>query len=62
VKRTSRRADLGAHDGLLTQHEKWSGEGYPNRLRGEEIPLVGRIAASADVFDALTSERPYKSA
>lgn len=46
----------------LTHHEKWNGEGYPNRLRGEEIPLVGRITAIADVFDALSSDRPYKKA
>lgn len=46
----------------LTHHEKWNGTGYPNRLKGEEIPLIGRIAAIADVFDALTSNRPYKKA
>jgi putative two-component system response regulator len=43
-----------------THHEKWDGRGYPRRLAGEDIPLVGRIAAIADVFDALTSRRPYK--
>ncbi|MFA0728332.1 HD-GYP domain-containing protein, partial [Vibrio sp. 10N.222.48.A4] len=43
-------------------HEKWDGSGYPNQIAGEEIPLVGRIAAVADVFDALTAERPYKKA
>ncbi|MFC1589013.1 HD domain-containing phosphohydrolase [Pseudomonadota bacterium] len=46
----------------LTHHEKWNGSGYPNGLKGEDIPLVGRITALADVFDALTSERPYKKA
>ncbi|MEY8215250.1 MAG: response regulator [Colwellia sp.] len=46
----------------LTHHEKWNGTGYPNGLKAEEIPLVGRIAALADVFDALTSIRPYKKA
>lgn len=46
----------------LTHHEKWDGSGYPNGLAGEAIPLAGRIAALADVFDALTSERPYKKA
>jgi len=46
----------------LTHHEKWDGSGYPNGLRGTAIPLVGRIAAIADVFDALTSKRPYKEA
>ncbi len=45
-----------------THHEKWDGSGYPKGLRGEQIPLVGRIVAIADVFDALTSERPYKAA
>lgn len=46
----------------LTHHEKYDGTGYPARLAGEAIPLVGRIVAVADVFDALTSERPYKAA
>jgi len=46
----------------MTHHEKWNGSGYPNHLSGEDIPLVGRICAVADVFDALTSERPYKEA
>jgi response regulator RpfG family c-di-GMP phosphodiesterase len=45
-----------------SHHERWDGSGYPRRLKGPEIPLVGRIAAVADVFDALTSERPYKRA
>ncbi|MDX1320884.1 MAG: response regulator [Oceanospirillum sp.] len=51
-----------ARDIALTHHEKWDGSGYPNGLKGEDIPLVGRICAIADVFDALTSERPYKKA
>jgi len=46
----------------LTHHEKWNGQGYPQGLSGEEIPLVGRIVAIADVFDALTCVRPYKTA
>ena len=46
----------------LTHHEKWNGSGYPNRLKGEDIPICGRICAIADVFDALTSIRPYKKA
>jgi len=45
-----------------THHEKWNGTGYPNGLAGEDIPLVGRIVAIADVFDSLTTERPYKQA
>lgn len=44
----------------LTHHEKWDGTGYPKGLRGVNIPLVGRIAGICDVFDALTSRRPYK--
>lgn len=44
----------------LSHHEKWDGSGYPYGLKGIDIPLVGRIAAVADVFDALTSSRPYK--
>jgi len=46
----------------LTHHEKWDGKGYPRGLKGKETPLVGRIVAIADVFDALTSKRPYKGA
>jgi len=62
---------IGNHDsGLLqlsraialTHHEKWNGKGYPNGLMGEEIPLAGRVTAIADIFDALTSVRPYKKA
>jgi len=45
----------------LTHHEKWDGSGYPKGLKGSKIPLVGRIAAIADVFDALTSRRPYRA-
>ena len=43
-------------------HEKYDGTGYPNGLKGENIPILGRITAIADVFDALTSTRPYKKA
>jgi len=46
----------------LTHHEKWDGSGYPGKLAGEAIPMEGRIAAIVDVFDALTSVRPYKKA
>jgi len=46
----------------LTHHEKWNGQGYPNNLKADEIPLTGRIVAIADVFDALTTARPYKAA
>ncbi len=44
----------------LSHHEKWDGSGYPRGLKGTEIPLAGRITAVCDVFDALTSRRPYK--
>ena len=43
-------------------HEKWDGSGYPDRLSGEEIPLLARIIQVADIYDALTSKRPYKAA
>lgn len=46
----------------LNHHEKWDGSGYPNGLVGEAIPIEARIVAIADVFDALTSVRPYKAA
>ncbi len=46
----------------LSHHEKWNGSGYPQGLAGEDIPIEGRITAVADVFDALSSKRPYKSA
>jgi putative two-component system response regulator len=46
----------------MTHHERWDGSGYPRGLRGDEIPLVGRICAVGDVFDALISARSYKHA
>ena len=57
----SRVLQAGA-DIALAHHEKFDGSGYPNGLKGEAIPLFSRIVAVADVFDALTSERPYKKA
>jgi response regulator RpfG family c-di-GMP phosphodiesterase len=51
-----------ARDIATSHHEKWDGSGYPNGLSGPDIPLVGRIVALADVFDALVSKRCYKDA
>jgi len=45
----------------VSHHEKWDGSGYPKGLKGEDIPLLGRITAISDVFDALVSRRPYKA-
>jgi len=62
---------LGQHDSILMQlaasialnhHEKWNGKGYPKGLGGESIPVEARITAISDVFDALTTQRPYKPA
>ncbi len=57
----SRLMQVGAQI-ALAHHEKYDGSGYPNGLKDEEISIYGRIVAVADVFDALTSERPYKKA
>ncbi len=51
-----------SHDIAYAHHEKWDGGGYPRALSGEQIPLCARIVALADVYDALTSDRPYKKA
>lgn len=48
--------------GVLYHHERWDGNGYPHQLRGEAIPLMARIMAVADAFDAMTSCRPYRNA
>jgi PAS domain S-box-containing protein len=53
---------LLAREIALCHHERWDGSGYPNGLRGADIPLAARIVAVADVYDALTHERPYKRA
>jgi diguanylate cyclase (GGDEF)-like protein len=46
---------------VRTSHERWDGEGYPDRLRGEEVPLGARIIAACDAYDAMVSERPYQT-
>jgi hypothetical protein len=68
-----RHSDIGANlllsvsgdlrlisEGVRAHHERWDGSGYPRQLRGEDIPVVGRIVAIADVFEALTCNRPYR--
>ncbi|MGH2692294.1 MAG: HD domain-containing phosphohydrolase [Actinomycetota bacterium] len=68
-----RHSDIGANllmsvsadlrqiaDGVRSHHERWDGSGYPRQMRGEEIPLAGRIVSIVDVFEALTCNRPYR--
>jgi ribonuclease P protein subunit RPR2 len=47
---------------ILCHHERWDGSGYPNKLRGDEIPLEARVFSVADAYDAMTSDRPYRAA
>ncbi len=49
-------------DAVRHEHERWDGSGYPDGLRGEEIPLMARIIAAADIYNALTTDRPYRKA
>ncbi|EEX93654.1 response regulator [Vibrio orientalis CIP 102891 = ATCC 33934] len=60
LDRSTRRLIVKAKEIAAFHHEKWDGSGYPNALAGEGIPISGRIAALADVFDALGSKRSYK--
>jgi putative nucleotidyltransferase with HDIG domain len=48
--------------GIRSHHENWAGDGYPDGLVGEQIPVVARVLAAADVFDAMTTQRPYQNA
>ena len=55
--------DIEAHEVIVeVVDERWDGDGYPRGLRGEQIPLIGRLLAVIDSFDAMTSQRPYQRA
>ena len=64
IEESTTRSDFLAYAAALagSHHEKWNGEGYPHGLSGTDIPLQGRLMALVDVYDALTSDRPYKKA
>jgi len=47
---------------ILHHHERWNGKGYPDRLRGKEIPILSRIISIVDAYDAMLSNRPYRKA
>jgi HD-GYP domain-containing protein (c-di-GMP phosphodiesterase class II) len=52
----------GVRSCVRSHHERWDGSGYPDKLKGEDIPMLARIVACADTFDACTSTRPYQKA
>jgi HD-GYP domain-containing protein (c-di-GMP phosphodiesterase class II) len=52
----------GVQPGVLWHHERWDGKGYPDRIAGENIPLIARVLALADTFDAMSSNRAYRPA
>ncbi len=62
LSKSKRQLIILAKEIAGTHHEKWNGQGYPNQLKGEDIPISGRITALADVFDALGAKRVYKEA
>ena len=49
-------------EGILSHHEWWNGKGYPQGLKGENIPLISRIVSVVDAYDAITNDRPYRKA
>jgi HD-GYP domain-containing protein (c-di-GMP phosphodiesterase class II) len=60
AKTTSELAPIA--EGILCHHERWDGLGYPQGLCGEDIPLISRIVAVVDAYDAMTNDRPYRKA